>query len=109
PILVVQHMPPPFTQSLAASLDRQCGHAVVEARDGLVVQPRTVCIAPGGKHLLLRAGGGGQILTTLNEQPAENGCRPSADVLFRSAAALPVGAVALVLTGMGCDGAGALG
>jgi two-component system chemotaxis response regulator CheB len=110
PVLVVQHMPPPFTLSLAESLDRKCRHTVIEARDGEVVQPRTVYLAPGGKHLLLRGGAGGSALTALNEQPPENGCRPSADVLFRSAAAVVGGAaVALVLTGMGCDGSQGLG
>ncbi len=102
-------MAAPFTQSLAASLARQCGHTVVEATDGDTVRPRTVYIAPGGKHLVLR-GHVGNIVTALNEQPPENGCRPAADVLFRSAAAIPdAAAVAAVLTGMMCDGTRGLG
>ena len=48
--------------------------------------PQTTYLAPGGKHLLLRQDQG-RLVTALNEQPPENGCRPSADVLFRSAAA----------------------
>ena len=104
PILIVQHLAAPFTQSLAASLDRQCGHTVIEAMEGDTVRPGTVYIAPGGKHLLLR-GGAGKVITALNEQPPENGCRPAADVLFRSAAAVPdAAAVAVVLTGMMSDG-----
>ena len=106
PIFVVQHMPPDFTRSLAENLTRQTGHRVVEARDAEPAQPKTIYIAPGGKHLLLRSGPGGQIVTGITEQPPENGCRPSADVLFRSAAAILGGeVVAIVLTGMGCDGA----
>jgi two-component system chemotaxis response regulator CheB len=109
PIFIVQHMATPFTQSLAASLDRQCGHKVIEAIDGDTVRPGTVYIAPGGKHLVLR-GSAGNIITSLNEQPPENGCRPAADVLFRSAAAIPdATAVAVVLTGMMCDGTRGLG
>jgi two-component system chemotaxis response regulator CheB len=109
PIVVVQHMPVGFTASLAASLDRQSCHAVVEAADGEPLRPRTVYIAPGGKHLLLRRGPSGEVLTALNEHPPEGGCRPSADVLFRSAAAALGGeAVAVVLTGMGCDGTAGL-
>ena len=109
PILIVQHMAAPFTQSLAASLDRQCAHTVIEASDGDAVRPGTVYIAPGGKHLLLR-GGAGKVITALNEQPPENGCRPAADVLFRSAAAIPdAAAVAVVLTGMMNDGTRGLG
>jgi two-component system chemotaxis response regulator CheB len=72
------------------------------------MRPGTVCIAPGGKHLLLRAEGG-VLRAGVNEQPAENHCRPSADVLFRSAAAAVGGeAVAVVLTGMGGDGTAGL-
>ncbi len=108
PILIVQHMPPPFTGSLAESLSRRVGGPVVEAVDGELARPETVYIAPGGRHLVLRGQGGG-LRTGLNDQPPENHCRPSADVLFRSAAAAVGGeAVAVVLTGMDCDGTAGL-
>jgi two-component system chemotaxis response regulator CheB len=109
PILVVQHMPPHFTRSLAESLHRVCQSGgiritVREAADDEALQPSTIYIAPGGKHLVLRSVLG-QIRTGLNQQPPENSCRPSADVLFRSAAAVLGGqVVAVVLTGMGSDG-----
>jgi two-component system chemotaxis response regulator CheB len=110
PILVVQHLPPPFTRSLADNLHRHCSHRVREAGEGDVVETRTVYIAPGGRHLLLRAVLGGRVITALNDRPPENGCRPSADVLFRSASvAYGEGAVAVVLTGMGADGSAGLG
>jgi two-component system, chemotaxis family, protein-glutamate methylesterase/glutaminase len=109
PILVVQHMPPDFTRSLAESLARLSQSLVVEARDGQALQSATTYIAPGGKHLVVRQDRGQPVIGT-NEQPPENGCRPSADVLFRSAAATwRSDLVAIVLTGMGRDGTAGLG
>ncbi|MGA2259119.1 MAG: chemotaxis-specific protein-glutamate methyltransferase CheB [Thermoguttaceae bacterium] len=109
PIMVVQHMPPKFTQSLAENLARLSGSAVLEASDGDAVREKSVYIAPGGKHLLLRSDRG-RLMIGLNEQSPENGCRPSADVLFRSAAtAIQGGVLAIVLTGMGRDGTAGLG
>jgi two-component system chemotaxis response regulator CheB len=105
PVLIVQHMPAGFTRSLAESLSRKCHTPVIEAEEARLVQERTVYIAPGNRHLVVRAQGEGQLATGLNDQPAQNGCRPSADVLFRSAAAaLGARALGIVLTGMGCDG-----
>jgi two-component system, chemotaxis family, protein-glutamate methylesterase/glutaminase len=107
PIFLVQHMPAEFTRSLADLLARQTCRTAVEARDGEVAAPRTVYVAPGDRHLLLRAGSGRDVLTALNDLPKENGFRPSADVLFRSAAAvLGSEVVAVVLTGMTGDRVG---
>lgn len=109
PILIVQHMPTGFTRTLAESLARQTGRPIVEATEGMTLEKRSGYVAPGGKHLLLR-GPTGAPLTALNEQPPENGCRPSADVLFRSAASvLGAEVVAVILTGMGQDGTAGLG
>jgi two-component system chemotaxis response regulator CheB len=108
PIVIVQHMGAPFTSSLADSLARHIGRRVVEAGDNEPLQSDTVYIAPGGKHLLIRSDTTG-LRTGLNEQPPENRVRPSADVLFRSAAAVLGGAaVAVVLTGMDVDGTAGL-
>lgn len=105
PIFIVQHMPPQFTKSLAQSLDRISDHTVVEAEDGLPVAPKMVYVAPGGLHLLVRKEGAGHVVK-LSEQDPENGFRPSADVLFRSvASAYGSSVLALILTGMGSDGA----
>ncbi len=104
PIFIVQHMPPHFTQSLAESLNSKCRFTVMEARNEDVVRERHVYIAPGGRHMLVRQNSG-NIVTIINMQPPEKGCRPSADVLFRSAAAVyGSSAVAIILTGMGSDG-----
>jgi two-component system chemotaxis response regulator CheB len=109
PVFIVQHMPPGMTRYFADSLGRKCDYRVVEAADGEAVQPRTAYISPGGRHMIVRRHEG-RIVTALNDQPPENGCRPSVDVLFRSAAAAyPQAVVAVILTGMGCDGVKGLG
>ncbi|MCL2283088.1 MAG: chemotaxis-specific protein-glutamate methyltransferase CheB [Fibromonadales bacterium] len=109
PILMVQHMPPNFTKSLADSLNAKCGHKVVEGLPGTVVQEKTIYIAPGGCHMTVRTRGAEFVLENNQDQP-ENGCRPSVDVLFRSAAAAyPVDSlVGIILTGMGNDGSPSL-
>jgi two-component system chemotaxis response regulator CheB len=105
PILLVQHMPPNFTKSLAESLNAKCNHTVIEGLPGTVVEEKTVYIAPGGCHMVVNAKGTRFILDN-NDGPPENGCRPSVDVLFRSAAqAYPMDSlVGVILTGMGNDG-----
>jgi two-component system chemotaxis response regulator CheB len=104
PVLVVQHMPPMFTAILADRLDAQAALAVREARSGDSVKPGVVHLAPGGYHLVVRRHGA-DVVTDLTQDPPENSCRPSVDVLFRSAAALfGPGTLAVVLTGMGEDG-----
>ncbi len=109
PIFIVQHMPTGMTGYFAESLGRKCDYRVVEASDGGTVQPITVYIAPGGRHMIVR-NQDGRIVIGLNDQPPENGCRPSVDVFFRSvAAAYQHSVVAVILTGMGTDGAKGLG
>lgn len=108
PVLLVQHMPPMFTKSLADQLDRACQLRVIEASHGEAVQPGTVYIAPGGRHLELARPGGpnGPLFTQLTDSPPVLSCRPAVNVLFQSAAALkPRSAIAVILTGMGEDGA----
>lgn len=105
PILVVQHMPPLFTRLFAARLDRSSSLHVVEAVDGQLVECGHIIVAPGDQHLTVRRQGT-DVRVRLTNDPPENYCRPSVDVLFRSAAALyGAGVVACVLTGMGRDGA----
>jgi two-component system chemotaxis response regulator CheB len=109
PILLVQHMPPNFTKSLADSLSAKCRHKVIEGLPGTIVEEKTVYIAPGGYHMVVNTKGTHFVLEN-NQDPPENGCRPSVDVLFRSAAnAYPTDSlVGVVLTGMGNDGAPSL-
>ncbi len=108
PVLLVQHMPPLFTASLADHLNKKSKLTVCEASEEEAVLPNRVYIAPGGKHMVVRASGEGKTKgfhIGLNMNPPENSCRPSVDVLFRSAAAQYGGNIlAVVLTGMGADG-----
>ena len=104
PVLLVQHMPPVFTRQFAQRLDRLCSLRVVEAVDGTLLQPGTVHLAPGDRHLVVRPTARG-LQTALTQDPPENFCRPAVDPLFRSAVAAYDGAVlGVVLTGMGSDG-----
>lgn len=104
PVLVVQHMPPVFTRQLAARLDRLGPATVVEAGDGDLLRPGTIYIAAGDHHLELSRSAG-MLRTALTDGPPVNFCRPSVDVLFRSAVRELGGQLlAVVLTGMGADG-----
>lgn len=107
PVLIVQHMPPVFTASLASSLDKKSQLNVKEAEAGDIVSPNTVYIAPGGKHMVvLKENRQGGVRIGLNDDPPEISCRPSVNVLFRSvAAAYGKNILAIVMTGMGSDGA----
>jgi two-component system chemotaxis response regulator CheB len=104
PVLIVQHMPATFTGRLAERLSAICGRSVREATDALPVTPESVFLAPGGRHMEL-AGTSASPRIRLTDAAPENSCRPSADVLFRSAARLwGPGTLGVVLTGMGRDG-----
>src|SRR3954447_21486772 len=104
PVLVVQHMPPLFTRLFAQRL-HSAGQVVVrEAKNGDLVEPGTVLIAPGDFHLSLRRDGNSIRAVTHQEGP-ENWVRPAVDVLFRSVAEIyGERALGVVLTGMGQDG-----
>lgn len=104
PVVVVQHMPPEFTQLLSDRLDRTCAISVRHAEDGAELLPGTVLIARGGTHLEVVRDANG-LRARLSSAPPENFCRPSVDVLFRSIARASVPRpLAVVLTGMGSDG-----
>ncbi len=106
PILIVQHMPPIFTKSLAESLNKKCAITVKEGEDREPIKAGTAYIAPGGKQMKLIASSDGlHRLIKLTNDPPENSCKPSADYLFRSVADYYVGrTTAVIMTGMGKDG-----
>ncbi|MEO8114094.1 MAG: chemotaxis response regulator protein-glutamate methylesterase [Phenylobacterium sp.] len=106
PTVVTQHMPPAFTESFAARLDKLCAPSVTQAVDGAMLSAGSVVIAPGGeRHLEVTAATGGY-RCRLREGPTISGHRPSVDALFQSVAeAAGARAVGVILTGMGADGA----
>lgn len=104
PIVVVQYMPPGFTKSLAASLDKICALSVRELQGGEPLVGGQVLIAPGGRHARV-ARGNPQPVVRVTDDPPECSCRPSVDYLFRSLADTYGRAVlGVMLTGMGEDG-----
>jgi len=108
PTLITIHLPSPFTQSFAKRLDGLTGARVREAKDGALVRPGEIHIAPGSQaHLEIS--GAGQPRCRLQPGAPINGHRPSVDALFHSVAKT-CGAYALgvILTGMGRDGAAGL-
>ncbi|WP_298256525.1 chemotaxis response regulator protein-glutamate methylesterase [Bradyrhizobium sp.] len=104
-ILIVQHMPQGFTAAFARRLDGVCQINVKEAEDGEPVQPGWAYIAPGSRHMLLQRTGL-RYHIAIKDGPPVSRHRPSADVLFRSAAQYAGrNALGIIMTGMGDDGA----
>jgi two-component system, chemotaxis family, protein-glutamate methylesterase/glutaminase len=104
-ILIVQHMPQGFTAAFARRLNGVCQINVKEAEDGELVQPGCAYIAPGARHMLLQRTGV-RYHIAIKDGPPVSRHRPSADVLFRSAAQYAGrNALGIIMTGMGDDGA----
>jgi two-component system chemotaxis response regulator CheB len=103
-IVIVQHMPPGFTKSLAERLDSISELSVKEAEDNAPILPGSVLIAPGSYHMVVE--NPLNPVVKLNTDPVVNGHRPSADPLLESVAKVfGAKAVGVILTGMGRDGA----
>lgn len=108
-IVVVQHMPEGFTELFAQRLDECCAIDVKEAASGDLLLAGRALICPGNKHMKVRRMPLGNIVV-LSDEPKINGHRPSVDVLFRSVAQeFGQDSMAVIMTGMGEDGADALG
>jgi two-component system, chemotaxis family, protein-glutamate methylesterase/glutaminase len=108
-IVVVQHMPEGFTDMFARRLDELCSLRVKEAQSGDALQAGRVLICPGSRHIKVKRLGMGDIVV-LNDDERVNGHRPSVDVLFHSVAEeFGSKACAVIMTGMGDDGAEGLG
>ena len=107
-VVVAQHMPAGFTETLAERIDRRCALRVAEAADGDLLAPGDVLIAPGGRQICVDRAPGGALCVRVWDDPGQLH-RPCVDVLFESVARV-VGrrAVGVVLTGMGSDGAAGL-
>ncbi|MDO9445814.1 MAG: chemotaxis response regulator protein-glutamate methylesterase [Dehalococcoidia bacterium] len=101
PVVVVQHMPPTFTRSLAERLDTLGPLRVHEAQTGMQMQAGQVLLAPGGFHMVFDA----RRSVVLTEAPPEHGVRPAVNVTMESVAAIPGSSpIGVILTGMGRDG-----
>jgi two-component system, chemotaxis family, protein-glutamate methylesterase/glutaminase len=108
-LVIVQHMPEGFTDMFARRLDEICAIQVKEAQSGDVLQAGRALISPGNRHLKVKRLPLGDV-AVLSDDPRVNGHRPSAEVLFRSAAEeFGDKAVAILMTGMGDDGAEGMG
>jgi two-component system, chemotaxis family, protein-glutamate methylesterase/glutaminase len=105
PIAVVLHLPVGYTEMYAARLDELSRLKVMEAKEGVPLQPGAVLIAPGGRHLTFRRNGDGAVAAHLDMRPVDTIHRPSVDVLFESAAEIfRDRTLGIVMTGMGSDG-----
>jgi two-component system, chemotaxis family, protein-glutamate methylesterase/glutaminase len=109
PVVVVQHMPAGFTEEFAKSLDKVSPLEISEAKDGDVLKPGRVLIAPGNYHMEVEKKRLAAVVT-LNSNPPVNGHRPSVDVLFSSIVkTYGERTLAVIMTGMGKDGAREIG
>jgi two-component system chemotaxis response regulator CheB len=105
PVVIVQHMPALFTHLLAKHLDGKAKLGVREGSAGILLEPSHVWIAPGDHHMFLYRDKN-VIRIGINQDAPEHSCRPAVDVLFRSVArTFGPHALAVVMTGMGSDGA----
>nr|WP_149466315.1 chemotaxis response regulator protein-glutamate methylesterase [Paenibacillus antarcticus] len=106
PVVIVQHMPPKFTKSLAQRLNSFSSLEVVEGEQGMVLYKGYAYIAPGGFHMKIVRASAGHYEISLTEEGTRNGHRPSVDTMFDSL--LPFNTLTrhvVLLTGMGSDGA----
>ncbi len=104
PILLIQHMPGTFTPAFARRLDAQCAIRVCEARDGDRLEPGLALLAPGGKQMLLDGRPGSEVVR-IGEDNSQT-YKPSVDLTLTSIAKVhPGDTLAVILTGMGADGA----
>lgn len=108
-IVIVQHMPEGFTEMFARRLDDICAIRVKEAQSGDFLLAGRALVCPGSRHVRVKRTGRGPV-AVLSDEPRVNGHRPSADVLFESVAEeFRDNSIAVLMTGMGEDGAHGLG
>jgi two-component system chemotaxis response regulator CheB len=104
PVIVVQHMPPDYTNMMARRMNEECSLQVSEAVDGETISPGHIYIAPGGYHLDLQPVGE-SVVAKLNTDPPIHSCRPAVDYTLKRAIDIYGSQVlAVIMTGMGKDG-----
>jgi two-component system chemotaxis response regulator CheB len=105
PILIVQHMPPMFTKSLAERLNSMCKHEVKEAESDETVRNGFIYIAPGGKHMTVYKKSSVENAIRISDQPSDTLHKPSVDVMLNSVAdTYSNKTLSIIMTGMGRDG-----
>lgn len=105
PIVIAQHMPRLFTESMAIRLNEICQANVVHASHGTIVEPGTVYVCPGNQHSHLVNYAGGNLRLKVSDEPADALYHPSVNVLFDTAAQITGGrTLAAIMTGIGDDG-----
>ncbi|MCX2725425.1 protein-glutamate methylesterase/protein-glutamine glutaminase [Roseibium salinum] len=105
PVVITQHMPPTFTAILAEHMGKAALRPAKEGEDGEILKPGNIYVAPGGKHMIVEKDAG-VVKIRLTDEPPVNFCKPAVDPLFESIAkAYGSAALAVILTGMGHDGA----
>ncbi|MBO5093529.1 MAG: chemotaxis response regulator protein-glutamate methylesterase [Lachnospiraceae bacterium] len=105
PVVIVQHMPAGFTESLAERLNSLSELTVSEGRDGETLENGHVYIAKGGRHLNIDAKAGGKHVIRYSDEPTREGVRPCANYMYESLAKSSFDEVlCVVMTGMGADG-----
>jgi two-component system chemotaxis response regulator CheB len=108
-IVIVQHMPEGFTEMFSRRLEEICAITVKEAQSGDLLLAGRALICPGNRHIKVKRLPMGDV-AVLNDEPRANGHRPSVDVLFKSVAEeFGDKSIAVLMTGMGEDGAHGLG
>ena len=108
PVLIAQHMPETFLQSFSSRLDSILPHRVSLAQDGMELRPGQIVLAPGGTHHTGIEARGGSLYCKAIDRPKRNGHCPSVDELFLSAEKIAPRVTAVILTGLGRDGADGL-
>ena len=109
PVIMVQHMPSGFTDSMAKRLDEKSEITVTEAENGFKLRKGHMYIAKGGKHLSITGRRSGLYISLL-DTPPRSGLRPCADIMFESLMKLDLDEIiCVVLTGMGSDGTRGIG
>ena len=104
-VLIVQHMPPGFTNSLAERLDSKSELVVKEATHKERILAGHVYIAPGDSHMLIETASNGDIMINLDKSPPVSGHRPSVDVMMESLSSTGLkNIIGVIMTGMGADG-----
>ena len=106
PIVIVQHMPPNFTKSLAQRLDAISKIRVVEAENGMPLEASTAYIAPGGYHMTIYKDSQKNFCLRTSKEDPRSGHRPSVDIMFESLLSFTeLKKYVVLMTGMGSDGA----